>query len=73
MKGYRSILVAFLPIFFGILAQTDWDVFLKDPKAGGVGIICGIAMMMCRFVTDTPIFKSKHPAEVEVEEVKKQA
>lgn len=70
-KGYRTLFASFLTILFGVLASIDWNTFFHDPKAGGVAIVIGIIMAMCRVVTTTPIFESKHPAEVKVEEVEK--
>lgn len=70
MKGYRTLLVAFLTILSGLLAQTDWDVFLNDPKAGAVAIVSGIIMVVCRVVTTTPIGKSIHPADIQLQEIK---
>lgn len=64
MKGYRTVAAAGLTILFGILAQTDWNAFLSDPKAGAVAIISGVVMVVCRALTTTPIFQSQHPAEV---------
>jgi len=65
MKGYRTLIVAFLTILFGVLAQTDWNVFFDDPKSGGVAIVVGLFMAICRFVTTTPVGHSEHPAVTE--------
>jgi hypothetical protein len=63
MKGYRTIVIAFLTIASGVLAQTDWNVFYDNPKQGMVAVGIGVVMAICRMVTTTPVFQAKHPAE----------
>jgi len=54
MQGYRTYLIAFLQVAFGVLATTNWSDALSDPKAGAVAIGSGILMAFMRTITTTP-------------------
>jgi hypothetical protein len=54
MQGYRTYIIAFLQVAFGVLASTDWGNVLNDPKAGAVAIGSGILMAFMRSITTTP-------------------
>lgn len=54
MQGYRTYLVAMIPVLFGVLQMTDWDAFMANPKAGLVGVGSGLLMAVMRTVTTTP-------------------
>jgi hypothetical protein len=54
MIGYRTYLVAALTAVFGALAATDWNAFLKDPKAGVSIIVMSVLMAAMRSITSTP-------------------
>jgi hypothetical protein len=54
MQGYRTYIIAFLQVAFGVLAATDWTHVLSDPKAGMVAIASGILMAFMRSITTTP-------------------
>lgn len=54
MKGYRTYVVSALMALFGVLAMTDWNAFLSDPKAGAVALGSAIIMAVLRSITTTP-------------------
>lgn len=54
MKGYRTYVVSALMALFGVLAMTDWNVFLSDPKAGAVALGSAVIMAVLRSITTTP-------------------
>lgn len=54
LQGYRTYIAAGLLAVFGVLAQTDWNGFLNDPKAGAVAIGSAVLFALLRTVTTTP-------------------
>lgn len=54
MQGYRTYIASALLATFGVLATTDWDGFLHDPKAGAVAIGSAVLMAILRSITSTP-------------------
>lgn len=54
LTGFRTYIVAFLVALFGVLAVTDWNVFLDNPGAGIVAIVSAVLMAFLRSVTTTP-------------------
>lgn len=54
MVGYRTYIVAAITAAFGVLAATDWNSFLQDPKAGISIIVMSVIMAVMRSITTTP-------------------
>lgn len=57
MNGYKTYLVAILMAVFGALAQTDWNTFLNDPKAGWAVIASAVIMAVMRAITQATTVK----------------
>lgn len=54
MSGYKTYIAAMLVAVFGVLAQTDWIVFLNNPTAGLVAIGSAILFAIMRAISTGP-------------------
>ena len=55
MKGWRTLGVNAAVAGFGVLAAADWTVVLGDQRAGWAVTALGIANMVLRSLTTTPV------------------
>jgi hypothetical protein len=58
MKGWRTLGLNFAIAGFGVLEATDWTTVLGNEQAGWAVAGIGIANMILRAVTDTPVGKA---------------
>ncbi len=62
MKGYRTYLASLSMLAVGVLAEvlagTDWQKFMVDPKTGTGLIVGAVVMGLMRKITTTPPGKS---------------
>jgi hypothetical protein len=59
LKGWKTLLFSLATVVLGFLVQFDWVGFLGDGASGWAFIIVGLVNAALRFVTDTPVLKSK--------------
>lgn len=55
MKGWRTLGLNFAVAGFGVLEAADWTSLLGNEKAGWAVATIGIANMVLRAVTNTPV------------------
>lgn len=55
MKGWRTLGLNFAIAGFGVLEATDWTAVLGNEKAGWALTAIGVANMVLRTVTSTPV------------------
>jgi hypothetical protein len=57
MKGWRTLAVNLLIAGFGVLEATDWTALMGSESAGWAVTGVGIANMVLRSITTTPMGK----------------
>lgn len=58
MKGWRTLAINLAIAGFGVLEAADWTGLLGNPSAGWAVTGIGVANMVLRSITTTPVGKS---------------
>lgn len=61
MKGWKTLLFGLFVAVSGVLQTFDWVTVVPQDKtwSGAVMLAIGAAVVALRYVTDSPMFKSK--------------
>lgn len=59
MTGLKTFLFGLAVTIFGALEGFDFTAYLGSEKAGYVTGVIGVIIMILRYLTTTPIFKSE--------------